>query len=251
MSYVQLSDIHNALFEEYPDQSLKSIAQIYIYRHPNEIAPIWIQMLANANLDLWADAVDEARRSFHAEELMAAKVERGHMPGDAKGQGVVEFALILVLVLVVIFALVAFFQSPSGRAVTAMAAGAIGSTTGNGEEHFDVFNLALQAFDEITHNVAVGSQADRTKSHGAERHGEQYNSVITTLDKCGASETWHNPTTDRWANVCLTEYKKGHWGAQIVNNADEEITGFLNRAGPEEYDAFAEYMRNQGYTLIK
>lgn len=64
-----LEIISDALVDTHPHRSLKFAAMYLIVEYDRRRLPDWIEALANGNLDLWEDVVDEVRRLKKAEEM--------------------------------------------------------------------------------------------------------------------------------------------------------------------------------------
>ena len=193
-----------------PSLEILQEAEFLAASMPDEDIPIWVLILANANPAVCADAIDEARRWMVAERLNPQPTN-----GNAKGQSITEFAIILVFLAIAALLL----SSLLGPAFAAMG------------------QMAQDAAQQL------GATVDQGTSHAIERHGTQALAVYDCLSRKGAYQTWTNPTTGRRANLCQTE--DGKWGAQIVDAADREITAFVNRC--KEFGDFAQYLRNAGY----
>ncbi len=177
--------------------------------------PSWFDVLADANPGHEAEALDEAQIHIRAERLTAEQEARER--GAVKGQSLVEVALLLGFLAVGLLIFWAWFTTTP----------------------------AYMGMLELTAGAATSLEAtvNQDLSHGLERHGAKASAVYDCLNRNGTYQVWHNPTTNRRANICQTS--DGRWGAQIVNDANEEITAFINKA--TEYSDFARYLRNAGY----
>lgn len=56
--------------EKSPHPVIKYAAAYLITEYDRSAIPDWVEALANANLDLWPEAVDEIRRLIVAEDTM-------------------------------------------------------------------------------------------------------------------------------------------------------------------------------------
>lgn len=207
--------LKNRVLSEPPSLSILEEAEMIAASLPDDELPIWVQMLANGNRDLFEDAIDEAKRWMDAEANHDQPAEL--RPGDQRGQGLVEVVLVLGLIAVVLLILAAWLPTtPVWSSMNELAAGAASS---------------------------LAADVDQSMSHGLAKHGPQAQAVYDCIQKNGVYQTWTNPTSSRRANLCQTG--DGRWGVQIVNDANEEITAFINKA--REFADLVRYLVNQGY----
>lgn len=65
--------IADALALPDPHPTIVYVARFLITEYDRAALPDWIEALANANLDVWKDAIDEVRRLKAAEEMEVAE----------------------------------------------------------------------------------------------------------------------------------------------------------------------------------
>ncbi len=89
-------------------------------------------------------------------------------------------------------------------------------------------------------------------SHAVKRHGlSDVELIRKCLDKQGPYQTWFNPTTKHWAQVCRLDKAGRSWGIQIVRQVQgtfKEITAFPS--WETWLDDVEQYLVNRGYMQI-
>lgn len=89
-------------------------------------------------------------------------------------------------------------------------------------------------------------------SHAVERHGlSDIERIHKCLDEQGPLQTWFNPTTKRWAQLCKLDESGKSWGIQIVEQIRgrfQEITAFPS--WETWLDDVEGYLVNRGYMQI-
>lgn len=89
-------------------------------------------------------------------------------------------------------------------------------------------------------------------SHAVERHGlTDVERIHKCLDEQGPLQTWFNPTTKRWAQLCKLDETGRSWGIQIVQQIRgrfQEITAFPS--WETWLDDVEGYLVNRGYMQI-
>lgn len=89
-------------------------------------------------------------------------------------------------------------------------------------------------------------------SHAVERHGlSDVERIHKCLDDNGPTQTWFNPSTSHWAQVCGLDETGRSWGVQIVRQIDglfEEVTAFPS--WDTWLDDLERYLVNRGYMQV-
>lgn len=83
-------------------------------------------------------------------------------------------------------------------------------------------------------------------SHAVERHASE----ATIARQCvGKGTLFHNPETNRFANVCETERGFGVWIWEHQGDRAQEVTAFLKNK-MKRFDQIQRYMENAGYKIV-
>jgi hypothetical protein len=85
-------------------------------------------------------------------------------------------------------------------------------------------------------------------SHGYERHGIEAIQIDACLRNQGPISVWHNPTTNRFIQLC--QVPGGKYGLQVSQEDIGEITAFI-KDKMSDLQQVTTYLRNRGYELIK
>jgi hypothetical protein len=189
---------------------------------PREYLPDWVEILANGNLDYWADVCSMAR--FDILEDEHAK-DNGQLPsaripdGAQRGQSFVEVAVgLALLAFLFLIAMGVLTETPAGRAMRETAAGAAAQ---------------LEA---------------AASSHAVEKHGSAALDVAAELSCSGPIDRIQNPESGRWANTCQTQ--GGKFGILIESESGECITCFIKEKF-SNYEQVLKYLENRGYLIRK
>ena len=84
-----------------------------------------------------------------------------------------------------------------------------------------------------------------TLSHANIRHGSDADLARSCAGKGGY--LFHNPTTNRYGNVCQIN---DAFGVVITDDKGNEITAFMKNK-MHRFDQVLQYMKNSGYNLIQ
>jgi hypothetical protein len=92
----------------------------------------------------------------------------------------------------------------------------------------------------------------KAKSHASHKHSQEAQDVRKCLNDFGSIHIYFNPSTGRYANICLMPDRK--YGLQIaedIGNGMEEVTSFV-KSKLGRWEQMAKYLENGGYTnMIK
>lgn len=86
------------------------------------------------------------------------------------------------------------------------------------------------------------------KSHASARHSEEAESVRRCLNNNGSMHIFFNPSTNRYANICLMpDHKYGLQISEMYGDKLEEVTSFIKNKF-KTWEQMARYLENGGYT---
>ncbi len=209
-----LKVLRTDLFER-PSASLLLAARYLADLSPREYLPDWVAILANGNVDKWESVCDVARADIKAEEMALMH------HGSQRGQGVVEFALILFGLAVAALLLMGLMtETPAGRAMTEQAAAAMAD---------------LQAQVQLSEHATV-------------KHGSDAVAVQECLVKNGTYQIWKNPQNNRLANICHLD--DGRFGLFITEETGDPVTAFIKNKMRDFADV-VRYLENSGYKPLQ
>jgi len=206
--------------------------------------PQWVLYLAGSNEEHWQEAVEWAKI-----EIEAAKREV-LPPGAQKGQAVVEIALgLFVLTLFVVLVVVPILESPAMKQLTADVAAQLAAEASLSQNVQAVAPATVPDMEDVLPEylveAALTGNIDQTMSHAIAKHGAGALAVYECINKNGTAGQYYNPGMDRWANICQLD--NGKYGVQIINNAGEEITAFINKS--KCLKEIWHYLGNRGFIV--
>ena len=166
------------------------------------------------------------------------------MKGNGEhGQGLVEYGVIAVVLLVVIYLVLMPFLAALGPAVEDV----VGSVQDLGNR---VEDLAVQANGSIK-PIPQGAPTVNPENSHAEKHefedGKSQSISIQEMRDCmdngNVVETWVNDKNKHWVDVC--KFDDDTWGLRVVDNGNNEITGWIAKGSYQQ--EVEEYLIRQGY----
>ena len=106
-----------------------------------------------------------------------------------------------------------------------------------------VFLFALLAMAYVAAIEPALAGVASSMSHANMRHGSDADLARSCR---GNGYLFHNPITDRYANVCQIN---DAFGVYISEANGEEVTSFMKNK-MHRFEQVLQYMKNQGYSLV-
>lgn len=156
-----------------------------------------------------------------------------------KGQGLAEYALVLVVVGVILYIALIPLMAAVGPSVEDF----VGSVR-------DLANLASQSIKPIPQGAPTvipdNSHAEKHEFEDGKSQEISIQDMRDCMNNGGVWETWQNPKTKHWMDVC--KFGEDTWGLRCVNNCNEELTGWIAE-GPYQVEV-EEYLIRNGYQVF-
>ena len=86
--------------------------------------------------------------------------------------------------------------------------------------------------------------------HAVQRHGEQ---VVESIDNCfnknGTMAQFHNPATNRKAEICQMD--DGKFALQVREGGTDKVVTKFIKEKMKSFDQVAKYLSNSGYRMLQ